>query len=324
VVDRLERLVNLVIALRETRRPLTVEQVNTRVAGYGGRRDDAWRRMFERDKADLRDLGVPLRTERLDRHDDAVGYRIDAADYDLPSVSLTPAELTALALAVQVTGLGDDAAPALDKLAVGAGAPAQHRRVPDVPLRLGLDTPGRPVDGVRTALAEALLARRPVRFAYRRPQDAAGEAARRRVEPHALLHHRGRWYLRGHDVDRGADRTFRLDRIEGAVRPVGEPGTVVLPDQPPDPRAVVPGADTDPVDAVVLADPDRALAVARRARGAGEPVAGREGWRRFVLRAVDPDELVGWLLDQGDGVELVEPDVLRARIVVHLRSVAGT
>ncbi|WP_370324748.1 helix-turn-helix transcriptional regulator [Euzebya sp.] len=323
MVDRLERLVNLVIALRETRRPLTVEQINSRVAGYGGERDEAWRRMFERDKADLRDLGVPVRTEKVDRFDETLGYRIEPDDYDLPSVSLTPSELTALALSVQLTGLADDAAPALDKLAVDAGVPGEQRAVRRLPLELGLDAPH------RAALTEALVERRPVTFGYRKAAGADDSEERRRVEPHALLHWRGRWYLRGHDVDRGADRTFRLDRITDRVRPAGEPGTVVIPDQPPDPVEVVPGASRDAVEAVVRADEETAWAVARRARGSSQP-AGEEadGWREFVVRTADPDELIGWLVELGPGVELVGPPALRARLVAHLRAVldpaAGT
>lgn len=316
MVDRLERLVNLVIALRETRRPLTIAQVNERVAGYEGERDESWRRMFERDKADLRHLGVPVRTEKLDRFDDTLGYRIEPDDYDLPSVALTPAELTALALAVQLTGLSDDAAPALDKLAVDAGLAGQQRAVQRLPLELGIDAPN------RTVLTEALLARRRVTFGYRKGSDVAAAPTRRRVEPHALLHHRGRWYLRGFDTDRRADRTFRLDRIDGVVRATGDPGVVAVPSTPPDPRDVIPGALGDPVDATVWATADAAWAVARRSRGAGQP-ADREGWRAFTVRVTDPEAFVGWLVELGPDVELVGPADLRARLVAHLRAVVG-
>jgi proteasome accessory factor B len=314
VVDRLERLVNLVIALRETRRPLTIAQINARVAGYDGERDEAWRRMFERDKAHLRELGVPVRTEQVDRFDDTLGYRIAPEDYDLPSVALAPAELTALALAVHLAGLGDDATPALDKLAVDADLVGEHRAVGRPPLELGLDAPN------RTVLTEALLTRRRVTFAYRKQVQVEGPPPRRRVDPHALLHHRGRWYLRGHDHDRDAARTFRLDRIEGAVRMTGEAGAVEIPDRPPDPRDVIPGASTDPVDAVVRASESTSWAVARRARGAGA-ADDEEGWRRFTVRVTDADAFIGWLIDLGADVELVSPPALREQLVAHLRAV---
>lgn len=318
MVDRLERLVNLVIALRETRRPLTVDRINDRVAGYEGRRDDAWRRMFERDKADLRDLGIPLRTEKLDRFDETLGYRIAPEDYDLPAVSLDPAELTALAVAVQVTGLADDAAPALDKLAVDADLVGEHREVPQLPMELGLDAPN------RTALTEALTNRQPVSFDYRKAVASADEPTRRRVEPHALLYWHGRWYLRGLDIDRQAGRTFRLDRISGSVRLRGQQGSVDIPDHPPTPADVVPGATTDPVEAIVEAGPETAWRVARRARGGGQPVVDRDGWRCFTVRTTDVDELIGWLVELGPDVRLAGPAQLQARLVDHLQGIVAS
>lgn len=318
VVDRLERLVNLVIALRETRRPLTVDRINDRVAGYEGERDEAWRRMFERDKADLRALGIPLRTEKLDRFDETLGYRIDPNDYDLPSVSLEPAELTALALAVQLTGLADDAAPALDKLAVDADLVGAQRDLPHLPVELELDAPN------RTTLAEALVNRQRVTFDYRKAAQAEEADLRRRVEPHALLHWRGRWYLRGVDVDRGAARTFRLDRISGTVRPTGPAGVVDPPGDLPDPVDVVPGATAATVDAIVDADDEAAWKVARRARGDGQPSPRRDGWRRFEVRTYDVAELIGWLVDLGAHVELIGPPAIRKAFVGHLRSMVVT
>jgi hypothetical protein len=108
MTDRLERLINLVIALRETRRPMTAADIRTRVAGYGQSDQEAFRRMFERDKADLRDLGVPVETASLEPYDDRPGYRIDPRQYNLPDVRLAADELAALALAVEATGLTDD------------------------------------------------------------------------------------------------------------------------------------------------------------------------------------------------------------------------
>ena len=90
-------------------------------------------------------------------------------------------------------------------------------------------------------LTEALLARSRVRFAYRSiaQTTTATEPTRRSVEPHALLHWRGRWYHpRPWDVDKDAERTFRLDRIDGTVRLIGEPGVVDVPARPPEPAEV--------------------------------------------------------------------------------------
>lgn len=318
MIDRLERLLNLVIALRHTRVPLTVEAINARVAGYGGERDESWRRGFERDKADLRALGIPIQTRRVDRLGEELGYTILPEDYDLPSVALDPAELTALALAVQLTGLGGEALPGLDKLAVDADAPGVQAPPERLPLTLSLDAPHRGV------LTQALLDRRAVRFGYRKPGEPAADAARRHVDPHGLLFVGGRWYLRGYDHDRDDTRTFRLDRIVGNVRASGEAGAFELPDEPPDPTSLIPQAERDAIDAVVLASPEVAWTIARRARGAGEQAAADDGgWTRFVVRVTDRTSFLAWLLQLGGEAEVVEPPELRQLVVDHLRSVVA-
>jgi proteasome accessory factor B len=311
VTDRLERLINLVIALRETRRPLPAAEIRSRVAGYGQDDPESFRRMFERDKADLRALGVPLDTAPLDRWDDRVGYRIDPRRYDLPAVRLESGELAALAVALEATGLADDAAAGLRKLAVDAGEPDAARAATGPPVGIALDAPH------RAALMEAQLTRTTVRFTYRVPGQPP---ARRTVDPHALVHRSGRWYVVGHDHDRGARRAFRLDRIAGAVGVVGAPGAFVPPDADVGVDDVVPPApDVAPETAEVLAAASVAWQVARRARGGGEPA--HPGWTAYTVAVGDPDRFVGWVLDLGVDVEVVAPPVLRERIVAHLRAV---
>jgi proteasome accessory factor B len=86
---RAERLVNLVICLLSTRQFLSAERIRDAVPGYeasdGSKAtDEAFKRMFERDKAELRELGVPLETGRNSHFDSEEGYRIRRGDYELP------------------------------------------------------------------------------------------------------------------------------------------------------------------------------------------------------------------------------------------------
>ena len=92
---RAERLVNLVICLLSTRQFLTAERIRDAVPGYeaadGSRAtDEAFKRMFERDKAELRDLGIPLETGRNSHFDTEDGYRIKRRDYELPADRVRP------------------------------------------------------------------------------------------------------------------------------------------------------------------------------------------------------------------------------------------
>lgn len=306
MTDRLERLINLVIALRETRSPMTAEEIRRRVAGYGQEEYEAFRRMFERDKSDLRALGVPVETAPLDPFDDKQGYRIDPRRYDLPELHLEPAELTALALALRATGLYDAGGTGLLKLQVDAGDP-DSRGVP-ADAGLGLDLGAPHLEG----LLEAQATRTPVRFAYR---PAGREESVRTVDPHALVHRRGRWYLVGRDHDRDDRRSFRLDRIAGKVRTAGEPGAF-----PPPPEVgvddVVPATGAAPLSAEVLASPEVAWDVARRARGGGREQP--DGWTAFTVAVGEPEDFLAWALDLGADVVVREPEELRQEMVRRL------
>ena len=312
MTDRLERLINLVIALRETRRAMTAADIRTRVAGYGQSDQEAFRRMFERDKAELRDLGVPIETVSLEPYDDRPGYRIDPRRYNLPDVDLAPDELAALAVAVEATGLTDDGGAGLLKLEVAAGDPVAARRPVDRRLGVTLDAPH------REALIAAQLTRTAVRFRYR---PLGRDAEERTVNPYALVHRRGRWYLVGLDQAREGRRAFRLDRIEGDVKTVGQPRAFEAPGADIGIDDVVPApAEGGPQAAEVLASDDVAWQVARRARGGG--ASAGEGWTRFRVSLRDPEEFVFWALSFGPDLVVTGPPELRNLVVQRLQALA--
>jgi proteasome accessory factor B len=118
-VDKLERLLNLTAALLHTSRPLTAEEIRERVPGYPEGLS-AFRRTFERDKDDLREMGVPLSIERIEAEERPIdGYRIHERDYYLRDPGLDPDEAAALNLAVSAVRLdGVQGVEALWKLGV--------------------------------------------------------------------------------------------------------------------------------------------------------------------------------------------------------------
>src|SRR5258708_38493145 len=95
-----ERLLGLVVCLLSTRRYLTAEQIRAAVPGYPDQ-DELFKRMFERDKEDLRDLGVPLETGVNHPFDDDPGYRIRQQAYQLPALRLEADEAAVLGLAAR-------------------------------------------------------------------------------------------------------------------------------------------------------------------------------------------------------------------------------
>src|ERR671912_2188425 len=144
---RAERLVNLVIALLSTRQYVTAARIRATVPGYEAddgseRADEAFKRMFERDKAELREMGVPLETGRTSAFDTEDGYRIARADYELPELTLTGEEAAAVGLALRLwesAQLAGAAQSALVKLRA-AGVDVDPARAPISP-RLDSDEP---------------------------------------------------------------------------------------------------------------------------------------------------------------------------------------
>jgi proteasome accessory factor B len=286
-VSKLERLLNLTAILLDTKSPLTAEDIRRRVDGYPAS-DGAFRRAFERDKDDLRDLGVPLRVERSPERD-VDAYRIRPQDYYLADPGLEPDELAALhlaSLAVRLDGLADR--EALWKLGglAEAGVDVPHVATLPADERLG------PLFG-------AIASRQVVAFSYR--------GGPRRVDPHRLDFRRGRWYLTGFDHTRGDSRNFRLDRIDGPVEVTGRPGAFQRPAADPGLRLEAwRFGDDQPLEAELLVDAERAAwarrqlgddaVAARRADGSlvfRVPVSNREAFRSVVLDLLEHAEVLG-------------------------------
>ena len=143
-MDRLERLVNLVVALLDTPRPLTKEELRQRVGGYSD--DDAnFHRNFERDKDLLRQMGIPVVSEPMggsDISERLTGYRVPRDLYELPDPGLDEDELLALSLAVS--------AVAFDGSAQGAATTALWKLAAVSAAALWRQRTGRPAAGGRT------------------------------------------------------------------------------------------------------------------------------------------------------------------------------
>jgi predicted DNA-binding transcriptional regulator YafY len=312
-VRKLERLVNLLLMLLAARRPVTVEQIRAVVPGYGQEDDAAFRRMFERDKDELRELGVPLETQPLDAWGDELGYRIPRESYELPPIDLAPDEAAALALAArlwQSAGLADASASALLKFrAVGIDPVATAGIEPRVASREAAFEP----------LLAAVRAARAVTFDYR--PSYADAAVTRTVEPWGLVHRHGKWYVVGHDRDRDGTRVFKLARVVGDVKALGKAGAFAVPEGV-DLQAVVAPFDSDPATgtAVVRLAPGAAWDVRRAATATTEE---EDGWTRAEVPIGDVDRFAEWLCGFGADAVVLSPPEARAGVVERLQRVAG-
>jgi proteasome accessory factor B len=336
---KVQRWIDLIAALLAHRYARTFLQLASDVPAYGAALGDAKalasvKRAFERDKQELRALGVPLVTEGEDGEEE-MRYRLATTDFYLPYLSVAtprgrtaprrvdrygyqalrtltfePDELEAVAAAARrAERLGDpalaaDARSAIRKLAfdlpidgaLDAGEGDAHLLAPRA-----LAEPA-----VLRALGDALVRRRRVSFAYRAMESDA--TTRREVEPYGLFFLGGHWYLAARDVERGALRNFRVNRI-AHVELVAEsydiPADFALREHARSRRAWELG-DGDAIDVDVELT-DAGLAAAN---GLGEPAEGGAHVRRFRVRR--PDAFVRWLLSFAGDARPIAPESLVA------------
>jgi proteasome accessory factor B len=293
---KLERLLNLTALLVDTPRPLSAQEIHERMEGYP---DDqvAFRQAFERDKKDLRELGIPIAVETVPGTMPAIdGYRIPKDSFYLKDPGLTPEELAALHLAASAVRLeGTAVDEGLAKLDVAAG---HTNGGPGSLAGAGLDVTALPARSDLGALFGAVVDRRPVRFTYR------GEE--RRVDPYRLDFQRGRWYLSGFDHRRDAERVYRLDRIEGDVEVLDAPAFDRPPAVPPAQVNSWQAGEGEPIVATLAVDAEQApwvvdnlgSDVVSETRADGSivvelPVTNRDSFRSFALTFLDHAEVLG-------------------------------
>jgi proteasome accessory factor B len=304
-----ERLLSLVVCLLSSQRYLTATQIRAAVPGYP-ESFDAFKRMFERDKEELRELGIPLEVGTNASQDEELGYRIPRQAYVLPDIRLEPDEAAMLALAARVwrqAELAGAAAGALLKLRA-AGVEAEETSQPGIEPRLTGEAAFGP-------LWEAVRDRRPVTFSYR----AAGrsEPQRRQLEPWGVVNRHGRWYVAGHDQARGAVRVFRLSRIEGRVEFSGPRGSVSVPEGT-DVRELVRAWDTHPAEQQTAVLRVRAGTCYGLRRRAAREQSG-DDWDLVDVPFAD----VGWFAEHiasfGADVIVNEPTDLRDAVMTRLK-----
>ncbi len=313
---RTERLLNLVICLLATRRYLSKEQIRASVEQYAScQTEDAFERMFERDKDELREMGIPLETGSNSAwFTDEVGYRIDRDRYALPEVAFDPEEMAILGLAARVwqtASLAEAGSGALLKLKASGVEPDESSLV-------GIEPRIRATEPAFLPLLHAKQVRRPVSFAYRKPGER--EPMRRHIEPWGLRQRRGRWYLVGHDRDREAVRVFRLGRISGTVRADGPDGSVVIPPDVDLDSLVDRYTPTAPAGVAKLhIKSEGGQGLRRRAMSA---VPTEDGWDEVMVTYWDEESFADELAQYGPDVVAVDPPEVKDTLMARLKLLA--
>jgi predicted DNA-binding transcriptional regulator YafY len=314
-MQKVERLINLIALLLNTRRPLTVEEIRNTVPGYQQEDYASFKRMFERDKEELRSLGIPIERRFTDVWEVEEGYLISKDRYYLPELDLSPDEMAALWIASRIVvepGGKDD--QALVKLALSSDGDADPSSPPWLRARLHLDSPALP------HLLEAVAGHRRVKFRYK----AAGQKkeVERLVDPYALIHRQGSWYVAGHDHARGAVRHYKLPRITSKVTFAnrgGGPDFEVPEGFSTEERGVIePWVGEEEGITVEVAFSPRLAWWADRSLGL-EPKGTWRDWTVVELSVADEEGFVSWVLGFGEDAVVRSPERVRAAVIKRLR-----
>ncbi|MFV0315573.1 MAG: helix-turn-helix transcriptional regulator [Microthrixaceae bacterium] len=320
-MDKFTRQLNLVALLEQAGTELTLADIRERL------RDDAYpqsdpesaRRAFERDKADLLRMGVPLTATPARDDPSTTVYGIDTTHTRVDDPGFTPEELAALRFAATAMAVRSDDATTIDDALDGLrkyGGLGRSDETLSV-AELNLD---RNVNAIFTAILDGRI----VGFDYN------GEV--RRVLPLQLASRGGRWYLRCVQISDGESRTYRLDRIDGPVLPAEDPDgshSIATADGP---GAVAPTdtlrfrpwefGDTESRTALVRLDP-AAAAVTLAGDPSLEIHSKSDEGTTLALAVRNPQGLWPWLLEFLERAELLEPADLREQFAGLLESMAA-
>lgn len=307
VSRKIERLINLTIALLATKRYLTKSEIFKTVEGYEGSAETK-ERMFERDKDDLRSLGIEIEVGSFDPlFNDEAGYRIKQESYRLDLGQITPVEVSLLSLAAeawQEASFGDVAQKALLKLR-SIGIPGDELMMPSTVNKLS--------DGGQdiALISKAISLHQIMNFDY---LDTEMSANSRSIVPISLSTRSGFWYLAGVDQDVEEIRTFRLDRIVGDITVTVGPADFEVP----------PGFNSK--EAVTSISP-QGLAIIDVRRGKGSAlralatsVQSLGEWDQLKIPIFNLESLSSLVLWHGLDAMVKEPVALQNVVIDHLEA----
>lgn len=308
-MHQLERVTNLLALLLSTRRHLTFDEIRNELKGQYPDNLVAARAAFERDKAILRDEGIPISSE-VQGGDKAgiTGYRIDRSAYELGDLQLTGHEAAALRIAVSALRMGQSwGEEALWKVDMDSGLKASPQPVVQASL---------PVDQKLPNLHDAMSRLQVVSFTY--------NGRIRELEPFGLLARSGWWYLVGNDRSVNAMRTFRVDRISSDVV-VLEGETFERPADfdvrtsfPADLKELPDSIDVGGDIAKVLIDATDVNTVLGQYGPDALVERHRDGSATFAIPCANVQAFEHWLLGFLDRAEVLEPVKLRQHVVEWL------
>ncbi len=309
-VNAAERMLNLLALLSARTQPITLKQIRAELHNQYSDDNNAARAQFERDKSDLRALGIPIEGTVLGgAQAGETAYSVNRNSYELSDMGFTAEELQALQLAASIVHLGaQEGEQALWKL----GA---ERVNPKIGPRASIGFTDPHLD----TILDAISVRSPLTFMYKGEQ--------RTVDTYGMLARRGFWYIVGFDHLRKAQRVFRVDRIESAVKK-GKSGSYTIPKNlniasaVPTDRQMMAAGDYEHASAQVRIDPSLVRTVAREFGDTAKVRDEADGSAVFEIPCSNGYGFRLWLFAMVDKAEVVSPPEVRDMVVRWLDELA--
>lgn len=303
-----ERLVNLVIALLATKRYLTKSEIFRTIEGYEGS-SESMERMFERDKDELRALGIEIEVSALDPlFDDEIGYRIRFENYVMDHSGFTTNEIAYMSLAAQVwkeEALSEIAQHAMRKLA-GLASPIDISEIPAIAPVL-INAPK-----FLNEIIDCISKRRTIEFVY---LDSEMKTQSRQVNVYSYFSFKGSWYFSGLDVRKMEIRTFKCDRIVGDVSVSKGSKMHEIPEE------YIPSTESEEnayeLTAQLLVRKGRGSQLRNRA----SKIVTAEDFDAVDVPYSSENELLSLVLWHLDDVQVLAPSALRDSVIKSLKNV---
>lgn len=308
--NKTERLVNLTMALLATKRYLRKSEIFQKVSGYEGSAETK-ERMFERDKDDLRNLGIEIEVSSQDPlFEDETGYRIRPESYQLPVTKFTMEENSLIAAALNLWSSAETAQEANNALRRLQSFPGGTNEIfPE------LVSPNEFLESGLAQITKALSARSAIEFEYRKKDSVEKEL--RRVHPFGLSTWQGGWYLVGEDLVRGDIRVFKLSRVTSQISVSSKRSVYEIP------------SDFAVKDYLIMLNKDSISASWKVLKGqanalrikAQEITEIDQDWDLVTLPVVDADEVIRLSMWHFDSAVLMSPSTERNEVVKRLGEV---
>jgi proteasome accessory factor B len=303
--QKTERLINLTLALLATKRHLTKSEIFKAVAGYSGSAE-TMERMFERDKDELRSLGIEIEVKGIDPlFEDEQGYLIRSETFQLGENEFTKEELLYLTMAANLwhdSALGSDSKAALLKIQSLSG-PIESDAV---------NTPA-----VRDSESAALLSsafeavdnEQLIKFGYKGKE--------RTTQPFGLYTRDGFWYLVAREEDE--IKSFKLLRIEGKIVKEGRAGSFKKPPEFDLIKFLSNSRSEQEMQAQVLVRKEQAHVL--RSKYTTKEI--NEEWDLMLIPYIYEQEIIETILWYGTNIIVDSPASLRSEVISRLKVIVN-